>query len=317
MPSKIGSLLNRILGPDPADVTFEKRGWPSPGKEKQANLEKVAGIFLTGFSYGMVGSDIPEIEASLESIERPFRGFAYEGCGMAMGVRDSLRPFGQHWVSDYFAGRAKNHIYMAHIGVGWAMARVPKMRWRTIARTNDILGWLALDGWGFHQAYYYTNEYVDQQKQLTLPVFRPVSYANRVVDQGIGRALWFIKGSSPAGVAQTIERFHPSRRGDLWSGAALATVYAGGVGVSDLEEFARLSGEYFPDVAQGAVFAGMTRLKQDLVIPHTQLAVKVYCDMTVEEAGAVFDDASSVLTSDDPETPVFEVWRQRIRKNFE
>lgn len=317
MPSVAGSVLNRLLGPDPSEVSFARRGWEAPAKEKQDNLEKIGTIFLNGFTCGMTSGDVAEIESRLEMIEAPFRGFAYEGCGMAMGVRDALRPFGQHWVRDYFAGRARNHIYMAHIGVGWAMARIPKMRIRAIASPQDKLGWLALDGYGFHQAFFHTREYVREHKQAVLPVWRPAAHADRVIDQGIGRALWFIHGSEPERVARTIATFAPSRRGDLWMGSGLASVYAGGVSADELEDFRRLAGDHRPDVAQAAVLAAKTRFRAGFVTPHTELAVKVYCDMTLDEALAVADSTWSMLGTDTRSVPHILLWRQAIRDHFE
>lgn len=317
MPSRAGSALNRLLGPDPSEVSFAKRGWEAPAKDKQDNLEKIARTFLDGFTCGMTGGDVGEIESGLEKIEAPFRGFAYEGGGMAMGVRDALRPFGQHWVRDYFAGRARNHIYMAHIGVGWAMARIPKARLRTIALPQDRLGWLALDGYGFHQAFFHTRKYVDEQKQAVLPVWRPAAYADRVIDQGIGRALWFINGSEPERVSRTIGTFPPSRRRDLWMGSALASVYAGGVNSGELEDFRRLAGEYLPEVAQAAVFAAKARIQAGIATPHTELSVKVYCGMTLDEAVAVADDASDMLGEGTRSVPYILQWRQAIRERFE
>ena len=99
-----GKLRNRIFTPDPREVTFERRGFYSPGSEQQANLEKVGLMFLAGFEYGISGRTLREIEAALDAVDRPFRGFAYEGCAMALAVRDALRPASRHWVRDFVAG---------------------------------------------------------------------------------------------------------------------------------------------------------------------------------------------------------------------
>ncbi|HEV2452094.1 MAG TPA: DUF1702 family protein, partial [Streptosporangiaceae bacterium] len=218
---------------------------------------------------------------------------------------------------DFLAGPAAPHIYMAHIGVGWAMARVPALRWRAIMPEDEVLRWLALDGYGFHQAYFRTSQYVTQQYQARLPVWEPASYANRVVDQGIGRALWFVNGSDVREVAGMISRFAPDRQGDLWSGAALASVYAGGVDAGDLKLMLEMAGEHRPDAAQGAAFAAKARLLAGLVTPHTETAVRVWCTMSVEEAAAVTEEAVEVLLSPPGPIPGYELWRQRIRKQFE
>jgi hypothetical protein len=315
-PTLMGALRNRLLTPDPRDVTFERRGFHATGARQQANLEKVGLMFLAGFGTGMTGRDLAEITESLEVIERPFRGFAYEGCSMALAVRDALLPARRHWVRDFLAGPAAPHTYMAHIGIGWAMARLPSVRWRAIMPADEVLGWLALDGYGFHQAYFKTRQYVDGQYQGRIPLWRPSAYAARAVDQGIGRALWFVNGADVRQVARTIGQFTQSRHPDLWSGAALASVYAGGSDVDDLKVMAELAGRHLPDAAQGAAFAATARLHADLVTPQTEEGVMVYCGMSVRDAAEVCVQATEVLAEPAGSTPAYELWRQRIRARF-
>jgi hypothetical protein len=313
-----GRLRNRVFTPDHSEVTMAKRGFPVTDPQRRANLENVGSTFLEGFEYGIAGRTIPEIESSLEPIDRQVRGFAYEGCTMALAVRDALRPVRPHWVRDFLAGRGAAHIYMAYIGVGWAMARLPRMRWRAVMPADPLLRWLALDGYGFHQAYFRTTEYVREQRRDSLPLWAPASYAGRALDQGIGRALWFVTGSDAEQTAATIGRFAPDRRGDLWSGAALASVYAGGVGADDLKQLAAAAGEYRTHAAQGAAFAAKARLLAGLVIPHTEVGARVYCGMSVEEAAAVCDRAREGLPPDTGQAPPsFEIWRERIRGQLE
>jgi enediyne biosynthesis protein E3 len=312
-----GRLRCRIFLPDQSEVTFEKRGFTASDTTRQANLENVGRKFLEGFEYGMAGQSLADIESSLETVESAFRGFAYEGCSMALAVRDGIRPAGRHWVRDLLASRGANHVYMAYVGVGWAMARLPKLRWRAIQPHDPLLRWLALDGYGFHQAYFRTKRYVREQHQGRVPGWEPAGYASRVVDQGIGRALWFVEGSDVQRVAATIDSFAPSRRADMWSGAGLASVYAGGADAGELSDMTRLAGQYRSHAAQGAAFAAKARLLAGLVIPGTELGVKVHCGMSVEEAAAVTDEAGQGLPPDDTGTPTYEVWRERIRKPFE
>jgi enediyne biosynthesis protein E3 len=312
-----GKLRCRVFLPDKSEVTFDRRGFSAPDPERQANLEKVGLKFLEGFEYGMAGRTLAEVESSLETVEAAFRGFSYEGCSMALAVRDGIRPAGRHWVRDLLASRGAAHIYMAYIGVGWAMARLPRIRWRAIEPRDPVLRWLALDGYGFHQAYFRTGRYVTEQYQAPVPGWSsPSDYANRAVDQGIGRALWFVNGADVPRVAAMIDGFAESRRGDLWSGAALASVYAGGADAGELADMTRLAGEYRPHAAQGAAFAAKARLLAGLVMPGTELGVKVHCHMSVEEAAAVCDQARQNLPGDQDDEPGYEAWRGRIRSQF-
>jgi enediyne biosynthesis protein E3 len=306
----------RLFLPDKSEVTFAKRGWKPAEPARQANLEKVGLKFLEGYEYGLQGRTLADVESALETIEPAFRGFAYEGCGMAMAIRDALPMSGRHWTRDLLASRGANHVYMVYIGVGWAMARLPKIRWSSIHPHDPVLSWLALDGLGFHQAYFHTKKYIDGQQQDRIPGWEPQAYAQRVFDQGVGRALWFINGSDVQRAASCIGAFAPSRQADLWSGTGLASVYAGGVDAGELSDMVRLSGQYRSNVAQGAAFAAKARLLAGLVTPGTELGVKVHCDMSVEEAAAVTEEAQVGLPASDTDVPIFEVWRERIRQNF-
>jgi len=316
-PTLMGSLRNRIFAPDPREATFERRGWQPTDPARQANLEKVGGIFLTGFGYGLTGRGITDMESSLETVDKPFRGFAYEGCAMALAVRDALLPAGRHWVNDFLEGPGKPHVYMAHVGVGWAMARLPSIRWRAIMPDDEVLRWLALDGYGFHQAYFHTSKYVGQQHQARVPLFKPTEYASRVIDQGIGRAMWFVNGSDVRAVADAFGKFAPHRRGDLWSGVGLASVYAGGVEPGDLTLLRKLAGEHAPDGAQGAAFGAKARLLAGLETPHTEAGAQAWCGMSAQDAAAVTEQAVEVLFDTGGQEPGYERWRRRIRQRFE
>ena len=112
-----------------------KPGWQPAGPEQREQLDQVATNFLTGLRLGLEGVPTQDIAARLAPIERQFRGFAYEGCAMGLAVADSvsLRP---RRVKQFLAGPGADHIYMAYIGVGWGLARIPKMRWRAVVQPS-------------------------------------------------------------------------------------------------------------------------------------------------------------------------------------
>ncbi len=116
-------------------------------------------------------------------------------------------------------------------------------------------------------------------------------YAHNAVDQGVGRALWFVNGANPIAAASCVNSYEESRRADLWAGIGLASVYAGGVDAGGLARLRDLAGPYRAELAQGAVFAAKTRVMTDLVTPHTELAVKNHCEMSVEDAAALMDES--------------------------
>jgi hypothetical protein len=278
-------------------------------------LETTGESFLTGYAYAAEARHPAEVEERLEELPRQYRGFAYEGAGMGFAVRDGL-PFGGRHVSRFLEGKAQDHVYMVYVGVGWALARLPRFRWAkgSAAATDPLLRWLVLDGYGFHQAFFHSDQYVRRQYRepdFPWPSGGPAWYASRVIDQGIGRAIWFVGGADPEVAADLIDAFDESRRADLYSGAGLAATYAGAADEAELRAFLRRARNYLPQVAQGSVFAGAARFRAGLVMPHTSQATGLLCGVTPEQASDLAD-----VTRAEPfgaaDVPTYELWRQRI-----
>lgn len=312
------ALRRRILTPSMKEANLSVRGFHVKDPAARTMLETIGETFLTGYAFAAEAREPAEAEERLETLPRQFRGFAYEGAGMGFAIRDGL-PFGGHHVSRFLQGRAKNHIYMVYVGIGWAMARLPRFRWAkaSAAATDPVLRWLVLDGYGFHQAYFRTDRYVRQQYQepdFGWPADGPASYASRVIDQGIGRAIWFVGGADPDVAADMINAFDETRRPDLYAGAGLAATYAGAADEAELRAFARRAGNHLPQVAQGSVFAGAARFRADLVTSHTTLATGLLCGITPEQASDLADAARSepFPTSGVSDLPAYELWRRRI-----
>jgi hypothetical protein len=129
---------------------------------------------------------------------------------------------------------------MAHVGAGWAFARLCRNIGRPLARLDPLLRWLAVDGYGFHEGYFHCHRYIERP---TRPA-RLSGYALRVFDQGLGRSLWFVYGADIARISSAIATFTPERRADLWSGTALACSYAGGVERAAIEALREAAGPY-------------------------------------------------------------------------
>jgi hypothetical protein len=314
------ALRRRVLTPDASATDLDVRGFHVKGPEARNRLETVGAMFLAGYGYAAEARTATEAESRLETVPAPWRGFAYEGAAMAFAVRDGLPGGRPRLVAEFLAGRADEHIYMAYVGIGWAMARLPRFRWSRLHTPDPLLRWLALDGYGFHQAYFRTGRYVVQQfreRPFPWPAGDPSGYAERVIDQGIGRALWFVGGADPAVVARLLDRFPEDRRPDLYSGAGLAATYAGGADEAELRLFWQRAGAYRPHVAQGSAFAAGARVRAGLVVPHNEVATQVFCGMSTSDAAKVTDAALLDLDRRDGPPgpgvlPAYEVWRRRI-----
>lgn len=312
------NLRRRIITPDASATSLDVRGFHVKNAAARDLLETVGRSFLDGYGYAAQARKAADAEEQLEQIPRQYRGFAYEGAAMACAMLDAL-PLGggRRHVADLLASRGDDHVYMAYVGVGWAMARLPRMLWSTLHAPDPLLRWLVLDGYGFHQAYFRTDRYVyERYTDLRFPWPRDHGgYAANAIDQGVGRALWFIGGTDAELVANMIDRFPEERRADLYSGAGLAATYAGGAEEPELAAFFEHAGRFRPQVAQGSAFAAAARIRADLVMPHTEVATGVFCGMGPEQAKKVTDEALIDLPPDGA-LPSWEVWRRRIADTF-
>lgn len=320
MPSLAGSLRQYVLAPKLSAVTFAERGFPGASSPAAQRLEAVPQAVVCGFEWGIAARSLWELERRLELVEPEQRGFAYEGATMAATVRDAMAGGSGRRTRDLLIGPGRPHLLLAYIGIGFAMARLPRPLWRRIlpdldgVRYHPTMSWLAVDGYGFDLAYFHTRRYVDEQRQpAPYPWEGSPDYFHRAVDQGIGRALWFINGARPEVVAAAVDRFDPARRPDLWSGVGLAATFAGGAPAGGLAALRADAGEHWPQLGLGAVFAAKARILAGHVPEHSELAVRELAGLALHEADAVADATEAEESGSDVPGPRYEQWRTRIR----
>lgn len=322
MPTLLGSVRRLALTPALRSVTFAARGFPARPGPALARLEAIPEAVICGFEWGIDMREQWELERRLELVGPELRGFAYEGAAMACTVLDAMNPGRGHRARDLLSGPAVPHTFLTYIGVGFAMARLPRPLWRGVL--PDLTGtpyyptmsWLAVDGYGFDRAYFDTDRYVRQQRRPAAYPWRGrADYFPRAVDQGIGRALWFIHGAAVPDVAGAVERFAAERRADLWSGVGLAATFAGGGDAAGLAALRTAAGAAHADLAQGAVFAAKARVFSGYVPPHTSVAVGALTGLSVAAAAELADDVA-VTTAPRQGPPDYEIWRCRVRQHF-
>jgi enediyne biosynthesis protein E3 len=304
----------RLFGISLHEVTFARRGFHGSSGAARRRLEQSGRTFLQGYHAALEKDDLKTLTLRLSSMDLEFRGFAFEGAAMALALLDSLTPWKKNRWQAFVRGPGAAHMYMVHVGVGWAIARLPWLRRqaeRPLATLDPLLRWLAVDGYGFHEGYFHWPRYVQDQ---VIPN-RLTHYACRVFDQGLGRSLWFVDGADVGRLPKTIGRFNPGRHADLWSGVGLACAYAGGVDRAAIETLRSAALCYLPQLAQGATFAAKARERAGNPVPHTELACQVLCGLPSDVAARLTDEALENLPPDGAE-PAYEVWRRRIRTQF-
>jgi hypothetical protein len=312
--SALARLRRAAFGIALDETTFRKRGFRPGRPEAQAKLEKIGSTFVSGYHAALQSDNNAELAASLSSVDLEFNGFAFEGAAMALTLLDHLSPWRQSRFAEFLAGPGERHSYMLHVGAGWAHARLPWLRVKMNPPTGPLdphLRWLAVDGFGFHEGYFAWTRV--GERQLIPRGIR--GYARRCFNQGLGRSLWFVSCADASRVTETIARFDSSRRPDLWSGIGLACAYAGAYTERDLAELCSAAEGYRAELAQGAAFAAKARLRAANLVPHTERACEIICGTSAREAAGVADTALKNLPQDGSE-PAFEVWRQRIQREF-
>jgi len=301
------------LGIPLEESSFARRGFRPAQPQIQSRLELIGRTFLAGYHSSLDVEGPEELALQLNEVDAEFRGFAFEGAAMGLSILDYLSAWKGRKLERFLEGPGHKHSYMIHVGAGWAFARLGRRIDRLFPKLDGLLCWLAVDGYGFHEGYFHSDKYV--RKHLTPP--RLHGYALRAFDQGLGRSIWFIEGADVMEIADTVERFPPHRRADLWSGVGLACAYAGGASRLEIERLSVSAGRYKAQLAQGAAFAAKARKKADNPSFHTELACECITGLSSNAAASVTDSALGEIVQDaDGHEPAYEAWRRRIQSHL-
>ena len=309
--SLLGQARRRVLGLSSTEATFAKRGFRASEENARQRLEQIGITFLSGYHAALEETAFVQLAHRLASVETDLRGFAFEGAAMGLALLDCFTPWRKNRWRTFTERLAQPHIYMMHVGFGWALARLRRSVAPYLAELDPLLGWLMVDGYGFHEGYFGWPRYIEAR---TIPTHLD-GYGRRVFDQGLGRSIWFVKGADVAAVVSTIEKFPSTRHNDLWSGVGLACAYAGGCNRAAIESLRVAANKHLPSLAQGVAFAAKTRQRAANLNSHTETACRLICGHSVEETAAITDAALEDLRHEDG-LPAYEVWRRRIQHNF-
>lgn len=315
MTSLATHLRRAVLGMSPREATFARRGFAPGDPRVVAHLEWIGEAFLAGYNAAVAVGTPDALGQALPPVPRPHLGFAMEGAAMGFTLLDQMAPLRRDRFPRFLEGAAVDHAYTAHVGAGWALARLHDTPFgraleQVVAPMHPVLRWLVVDGYGFHEGYFHP-----QRAALRPPVWNG-AYTARAFDQGLGRSLWFSCCADPVRIGAAIARLPRSRHGDLWSGVGLACTYAGGVPDEVITALASHGAEHAAEIAQGAAFATAARRRAGLLVDHTVRACRILCGVEPEAAAAVAESSLGGLV-DTPLVPAFEAWRRRIAAHFD
>jgi hypothetical protein len=302
----LGKILKPFIGVSHKEATSFSEG----NSYAWQCLERSVLAAIEGYHATLDDSRLEVLVPRLDTIEPDLRGFAYEGAAMGLTGLDCVLP-GKNRFQAYLSSAGGAHIYMVHIGAGEALARLRRKPERYLSRLDPVLGWLALDGYGFHEGFFKQRRYLEGQafpKHLS-------AYGRRIFDQGLGRVIWFLKGANVERVVAAVNAFPPARQGDLWCGVGVCCAYAGGVERADAERLQHAAGQYSPNLALGAAVVAKGRQLADNPTSHSDMACEVFCGTTSDVAASLTDRAFEALPLD-AEKPAYEILQQRLLAQF-
>lgn len=306
-------LRRRITTPSLREVDPDHRGF-YPWVQGESIVPQVGRAFLAGFATGMQEKDAVTGVRVLAQQPDQWRGFAVEGAGMALAIRAAMEPWSRLEFHRLLTACGDRHPYMIYVGLGWALARIPRPAWPDLERFDPLLVPLVLDGYGFHQ-FFFATEKVLAETGVDFPV---AAWPGRAEDvpqnlaQGIGRAMWFVVGGCELRATELIATFDPAVHGSLWAGLGLAASYAGGRDEAGLQALAKAADEHLPWLRQGSAFAVEARYRAGTVVAHTQIAARAICGLEVASVLEMVDRTRPAgRTVDAGEWGGYEQWRAR------
>ncbi len=312
---QLRDLRRRVLTPSLQEVDPEYRGFYQ-WAQGDSIVPPVGRAFLIGYGAGAYEKNATSLMRRIDRIAPRWRGFAIEGAGMSMAMRDSLEPWRRSEFDRLLTMAGAQHGYLIYVGLGWALARLPHALWPRLERFDPLMVPLALDGYGFHQVFFHTRKTLDSAEPPEFPTHRwpgPTEDAHQQVMQGVGRGLWFVSGGNPQVAARLIGQYPARFHDSLWAGIGLAAAFAGGRDERGLDDVAHAAGTHLPWLRQGAAFGIEARIRGGTRTSHTDTAAHILCNAQADDIAALTwtlrPDAQHLAEHG---TGSYETWRRSI-----
>jgi hypothetical protein len=312
-PTRLPGAVRRKMLLDKGLVDFGHRGFRIGDPAVRNRLEKIGSTVLDGFDT-VVRDDTADPVDQLGEVDVELRPWAYEGAGMACAMLDVITVSRGRRIRTLLEGSGDPYMQIIHVGIGMAMGQMHLPGWGVLRGLDPVMRWLVVEGHGFSQGFFHMKSRL-RPDRMSRPRKRAIE---AVGDQGLGRSLWFIECADVTAIADRVDMFHPSRRGDLWSGLGLAAGFAGGVDAAALNVLVHRSDMHRADLVQGATFAAMSRHRSGYIPPQTELALSTFAGVDGTTAATWGEDAvaqvEAAYGTDEPAPIVaFERVRELVR----
>ena len=163
MATAPGWVRQLVFGISTVEVTFARRGFLPGNPARRERFERIGRGFLAGYHAAVRENLVVALGRRLDDVDPELRGFAYEGAAMALALRDAF-SVRRRRLRIFFENLADPCVYTAHVGVGWAQARLPAALRARVSAEDPLLRWLAVDGTGFHEGYFHWRRTIRDRK---------------------------------------------------------------------------------------------------------------------------------------------------------
>jgi enediyne biosynthesis protein E3 len=277
-------------------------------------LSTIHSTYTQGYQVATTTDELEAIFPKLNAVPANLLGFALEGVGTGLALRDLVAPTEQKRIEAFVKGSGSVYQNFVYVGLGLMLGKKKLPIEPYLESLIPSKSWLVLDGYGFQHGFTHWQDYLQGQ-----PIPETLSgYACQVFDQGMGRSIWFIDGTDVTRIPQTIAGFPVERQSNLWGGVGFACAYAGGVERPTLEALKIAAGSYHPILAQAAAIAAKSRQLIGNPDVYTELACKVMCGMGAEAAAETLDKIldSPLSIIDTPDQKSWQSYRiHLLRQN--
>jgi hypothetical protein len=134
--SLLGQARRRFLGLSPTEASFARRGFLVGEEKARYRLEQIGVTFLSGYHAALEETGFVPLARRLTTVEADLQGFAFEGAAMGLALLDCFTPWRNNRWRTFTERFAEPHIYMMHVGLGWALARLRKIRHVALSATR-------------------------------------------------------------------------------------------------------------------------------------------------------------------------------------
>jgi enediyne biosynthesis protein E3 len=300
-------LLRRPLMLSPGKLSLATGWLKQADPDVRPALSAVIGSFAAGYNHVLDPAAAP----GPTTFPTELAGFAVEGAAMSCTLLDLLTFSRGPRLAGLWDEYGAQYAHLIHVGAGWAYARLHRRPWSRMTAWQPLLRWLAFDGWGFHQAFFWPQKTFEQR----VGAKTPRSDVDAIRDQGAGRALWFYAVADPARIASVIGTFDPARRPDLWAGVGLAACYTGARGPEQISKLAAAAGPHRHELGQGAAWAAKARVLSGAVPPSCAAAIEVLAGVSPETAAEWTDECFVAVGAGATDTAAaYQQWRARTRE---